>query len=122
MKIQISILLIVLLGFFLIPTQTFACGQSTEKIEKSCCEKETSKSDDKDCCKENSHKDASDDGCEGKCKDASCHCPSISISIALPFLSDWKNPTFFGKKHTILYLDTYISSGYLSIWLPPKIS
>jgi hypothetical protein len=32
-----------MLGFFLTPTLTYACGKSAEKTEKSCCKKETSK-------------------------------------------------------------------------------
>ena len=59
---QISILLIVMLGFFLTPTLTYACGKPAEKTEKSCCKKETSKTEKKDCCESHSQKDKNDEG------------------------------------------------------------
>lgn len=118
---QISILLIVMLGFFLTPTLTYACGKSAEKTEKSCCKNETSKSEKKDCCKSHSQNDKNDDGCGGKCKNPSCHCPTTPPTIALPFVSKEKQNILFIEKQNIPYTETYISSGFLSIWLPPKI-
>lgn len=118
---QISILLIVMLGFFLTPTLTYACGKSVEKTEKSCCKKETSKSDKKDCCKNHSQKDKNDDDCDGKCKNSSCHCPTAPLAIVLPFVTEMKYYNIFLEKVTIAYTETYISSGFRSIWLPPKI-
>lgn len=112
-----------MLGFFLTPTLTYACGTNTEKTEKSCCEKGTSKTDKKDCCKkDHSQKDKNDDGCGGKCKNPSCHCPTLNFTIALPFVSELKHRISFVEKQSILYTETYISSGFHSIWLPPKIS
>lgn len=119
---QISILLIVMLGFFLTPTLTYACGTKAEKTEKSCCKKETSKSDKKDCCKSHSQKDKNDDDCNGKCKNPSCHCPTAPLTIVLPFVTEMKYHNIFLEKVTIAYTETYISSGFRSIWLPPKIS
>jgi hypothetical protein len=120
---QISILLIVMLGFFLTPTLTYACGTSAKKTEKSCCEKGASKADKKDCCKQDhSQKDKNDDGCGGQCGNSSCHCPTLNIAIALPFVSELKHNVFIAQKRSIPYTETYFSSGFLSIWLPPKIS
>ena len=97
-----------MLGFFLTPTLTYACGKPAEKTEKACCKKETSQTEKKDCCKSHSQKDKNDDCCGGKCKNPSCHCPTAPHNI------------FLGKV-TIAYTETYISSGFRSIWLPPKI-
>ena len=93
-----------MLGFFLTPTLTYACGKSAEKTEKSCCKNETSKSDKKDCY-----------------KNPSCHCPTAPLTIALPFVTEMKYHNIFLEKVTIAYTETYISSGFRSIWLPPKI-
>ncbi len=118
---QISILLILMLGFFLTPTLTYACGKPAEKTEKACCKKETSQTEKKDCCKSHSQKDKNDDCCGGKCKNPSCHCPTAPLTIALPFVTEMKYHNIFLEKVTIAYTETYISSGFRSIWLPPKI-
>lgn len=111
-----------MLGFFLTPTLTYACGKSAEKTEKSCCKNETSKSDKKDCYKSHSQKDKNDDGCGGKCKNPSCHCPTVCFGCTLPFTSEPKyNVLVVSKKQFFPYSDPYISSGFHSIWLPPKI-
>lgn len=110
-----------MLGFFLTPTLTYACGKSAEKTEKSCCKNETSKSDKKDCYKSHSQKDKNDDFCGGKCKNPYCHCPTAPLTIALPFVTEMKYHNIFLEKVTITYTVTYISSGFRSIWLPPKI-
>jgi hypothetical protein len=119
---QIYILLIALLSFFLTPTLTYACGKSAKKTEKSCCDKTTSTTDKKDCCKTHSENDNNNDGCEGKCGHSSCHCPTITLTIALPFVSEMKHHIIVFEKLTIGYTQSYISSGFHSIWQPPKIS
>ncbi|MCO5255090.1 MAG: hypothetical protein M9892_12090 [Bacteroidetes bacterium] len=121
---QISILLIMMLGFFLTPTLTYACGKKTEKTEKSCCEKSTSQTgNSKDCCKKShSQDDKNDDDCNGQCGNSSCHCPTINITIALPIFPELKHSVFYAKKLNFFYTETYISSGFRSIWQPPKIS
>ena len=121
---QISILLIVMLGFFLTPTLTYACGKKTEKTEKSCCEKSPSQTGEtKECCKKSHSQDEKDDdGCNGQCGNPSCHCPTINISITLPIFSELKHSVFYVEKLNFLYTETYISSGFHSIWQPPKIS
>ena len=119
---RLYILPIVLLGLFLTPTLTYACGKPAEKTEKPCCKKETSQTREKDCCKSHSQKDKNDDGCGGKCKNTSCHCPTINITNALPFVPELKHGFFPVEKQSVLYTESYISSGLRSIWLPPKIS
>ncbi|HRP91094.1 MAG TPA: hypothetical protein PKX92_13770 [Edaphocola sp.] len=119
---QISILLIVMLGFFLTPTLTYACGKPAEKTEKSCCKKETSQTEKKDCCKSHSQDDKNDDDCNGQCGNHSCHCPTINITIALPFFPELNHSVFYAEKLSFFYTETHISSGFRSIWQPPKIS
>ena len=110
-----------MLGFFLTPTLIYACDKPVEKTEKSCFKKETSQSDKKDCCKSHSQKDKNDDDCNGKCKNSTCHCPTAPLTLALPFVAEIKYHNFFLEKITIAYTITYISSGFHSIWQPPKI-
>ena len=48
---KFHILLIVVLGFFLMPMVTFACGNNSEK--QSCKKEISSKTEKKDCCDKN---------------------------------------------------------------------
>ena len=116
-------MLIVVLGFFLTPTLTYACGKSHTQTEKSCCDKKTSQTDKNDCCKnKNSHNQKDNDDCGGKCGHSSCHCPTVSFSF-IPSTPELKyNLLVVAQKQFFLYSDPYISSGYHSIWQPPKIS
>lgn len=119
---QISIMLIVMLGFFLTPTLTYACGKSHTQTEKSCCDKKTSQTDKKDCCKnKSSHNQKDNDNCGGKCGNSSCHCPPISFGF-VPTLSEPKYSVLVvSKRQFFFYTNPYLSSGFHSIWQPPKI-
>src|SRR5690606_15050442 len=119
---QISIMLIVMLGFFLTPTLTYACGKSHTKTEKSCCDKQTSQTEKKDCCKNHSDNNKNNDGCGVKCNNPSCHCPTVAHAFALTLDVGMKNNILVLEKLTFGYTQSYISSGYHSIWQPPKLS
>lgn len=124
---KFHILLIVLtLGIFLTPRQTYACGTNSAKAEKSCCKKEKkATAEKKDCCKNhNSKKHQNDDGCGGKCNHSSCQCPTFNFAFTLPFVAELtkNNFEFSSKKQKFYHNETYLSSGFLSIWTPPNIS
>lgn len=120
---KFHILLIILtLGFFGTPTLTYACGTKTTKTEKSCCKKSENEKDNKiDCCKKNHSQ--SDKGCEGKCKHSFCHCLIVSFAFTLPFLAELRIETYFSLNKELKFYDkeANLSSGFYSIWLPPKI-
>jgi hypothetical protein len=120
---KFHILLIVVLGFFLMPTVTFACGNNSEKHS---CKKETSSKMDKDdCCKDDSHsKNKNHEGCGGKCSHSKCGCASScnsSISINGLNLNN-KIFNFSYEKQNFYNSEAFISSGFYSLWLIPKIS
>lgn len=120
---KFHILLIVVFGFFLMPTVTFACGNNSEKHS---CKKETSSKMDKDdCCKDDSHsKNKNHDGCGGKCSHSKCGCASScnsSISISGLNLNN-KIFNFSYEKQNFYNSKAFISSGFYSLWLIPKIS
>ena len=130
MNKKILILILVALGFLLIPSISFACGSS------SCCSGEkTIQTEAKACC--NSKKQSSerqscdtgkhtkkDSGCSGKSKHNSCQCISPIFSLVLPTFSElvfvnsydfsYHNNSFFCKEFKI-------SSGFYYIWTPPNI-
>ena len=121
MKNRLHILIIILtLGFFLSPTLSYACGTKTEK---SCCKKETSsKTENKDCCNGKHSKDK-DNSCGGKCGHSNCTTSSVTFSIISFNEIQFKNNIFdFSSEKPKFYPSkTFISSGFTSVWLPPKI-
>ncbi|MDD5151186.1 MAG: hypothetical protein PHC28_12050 [Flavobacterium sp.] len=117
------ILLIVVLGIFLIPTSTFACGTNSEKTEKCCCAKENSKENNKDCCKKHKqNKEKNEKSCDGKCKNSNCTTTSVHYSVVFFGGINFKsNFVYSVKKQKFHNLKTNLSSGFSSIWLIPKI-
>lgn len=123
MKKRLHIIIIILtLGFFLSPTLSYACGTKTEK---SCSKKETtSKTEKKDCCNGKHSKDK-DNSCGGKCGHSNCtSSTSVNFSIISFYEIEFKNNSFdFSSEKSKFYnLKTFISSGFYSIWLIPKIA
>jgi hypothetical protein len=120
MKKQLHILITMLmLGFFL-PTLSYACGTKTEK---SCWKKETtSKTEKKDCCKNKQSKDK-DNSCGGKCGHSNCTTSTLTFSLISFYEIEFNNNNFdFSiEKPKFYHSETFISSGFSSVWLPPKI-
>ncbi|MGG7034968.1 MAG: hypothetical protein ACI7YS_07210 [Flavobacterium sp.] len=135
------ILIIALLGFFLMPISAIACEQhsetkshhkeiTTKVINDDCCSSESHldknvTSEKHSCCEKNNHSNKNgDNSCSGKCKNPKCSCPSTII----PFISSndldfrIKNVSFYYKNQKIALSETFLSSGFYSIWLIPKIS
>ncbi|CAN5377874.1 hypothetical protein BH09BAC1_BH09BAC1_18100 [soil metagenome] len=119
---QVYILLIVMLGVFMTPVLSYACGTGSVKTEKSCCKKGTSQSVKMDCCEtKQAHKDNSDEGCHGDCKNPYCNCPALNFSTTLSYISDSNGNISFFERQSIYHEETSTSSGFHSIWIPPKI-
>jgi hypothetical protein len=120
---KIRMLLIVLLGVFLMPTSTFACGDHSGK--NSCSKEMSSKTGMKDCCSKDSHsKSKKNNGCNGKCGHAMCSVTSLNIGIVSPIpLAVEDNVFNFSNKRQKFHQSvSFTSAGYSSIWLIPKIS
>ena len=119
---RLHILIIILtFGFFMSPTMSYACGTKTEK---SCCKKETtSKTEKKDCCNSKNSKDKNN-GCGGKCGHSDCtSSTTVNFSIISVYEINFKNNSFdFSTEKSKFYNSkTFISSGFYSVWLIPKI-
>lgn len=113
--------IIVMLGFFLIPSTAFACGTETKK---SCCKEEiAAKAEKNDCCKNKQSKNQDED-CGGKCGNSNCT-TSITQFNLVGFTELEFNTNFFdfeNKNQKFYYNETNISSGFYFVWLPPKIN
>lgn len=118
---HISLLILLCLGLFLVPNQSYACTKKSTTAEQSSCSKETSKkTEHKDSCKKSNH----DNGCEGSCKHSSCRCGASISSLVVPIDTELNTKNQFAevKKQKFGYKQAYYPSGFFSIWLPPKIS
>lgn len=117
-----KLILIVTLGFFLIPAVSMACDM---KSEKSCCKKEiSSKDNSKDCCKKSkdSKKNEQDNGCNGKCGHNNCTTSSMQFNLAFFDIKFNNNNFDFSKKvQNYIHSEDNLSSGFSSLWLIPKI-
>ena len=121
MKNKFHLYIVILtLGFFLMPSMMYACGTTSEK---GCCKKEVSaKSEKNECCKNKSSNDKNN-SCGGKCGHANCTSSTTNFSVIsfyeIEFINN--NFDFSSNKSKFHHSETYISSGFSSVWLPPKI-
>ncbi len=95
------------------------------QMEMSCCQKEYKRPTPPlaaSCTLNLNHHQNIDHGCEDHCPAQSCSCNSGIVLTAL-FQTKDLNIELFEDPKTELYtfIHTRISTGYLSIWLPPKI-
>ncbi|WP_251795752.1 MULTISPECIES: hypothetical protein [unclassified Arenibacter] len=110
------------LGFFLTPTLSYACDSKSEKIETICNKQSDSEIQKKDCCNEEKGQCGKHENqCDGKCGNPTCQCPSHCPNFSTPFLAQFSLGKMILSKPNFYYQDTYYSSGFLSIWQPPKI-
>lgn len=123
---HISFVILLCLGFFLMPGVSYACAQKSTNVEQKSCSKEQSKkSEHKSSCKDKTCKNCKNGhDCDGNCKHSSCRCSTSTSSLSLPTPIDLKitNPFAETKKQKFGFKQAYYSSGYYSIWQPPKIS
>jgi hypothetical protein len=112
------ILLLLIFGFLLGPSFTYAHGA---KKEMSCCAKPSTT---KDCCKKKEASKKAHD-CDNSCTGSSCGCPAAYCSFTAVVSFETTNNalfTFVERAQNFHYSEIFISSGFRSIWLPPKIS
>ena len=116
---HICLVMLLGLGFFLMPVFSYACAKKSTKSAKTSCSKgQNKKSEQKECCKTKTCKK------DKNCEHNSCSCSTSSWSFSLPAPSDLETKNHFAqtKKQKFDFDRAYYSSGFLTIWLPPKIS
>ena len=123
---HISFVILLCLSFFLMPGISYACAKKASKTEqKSCSKDQSAKAEHKSSCKDKSCEKCKDGhDCDGNCKHSSCRCSTSSSSVSLQIPIDLKITSPFAetKKQKFGCKQAYYSSGYSSIWQPPKIS
>jgi hypothetical protein len=117
------ILLLAMFGFFMITNIAFACHSEPQKES---CQKELSTTFQKTACceKDKNTKDKKHQGCSGACKTILCNHSYISIGFPVVSYSSLNPDALIvsSKKQNYYYSETFLSSDFRSIWLPPKIS
>jgi len=114
-------ILILFLGIFFIPSNTFACSKDkhahtpaveiakNNKQETACCE--------------NGHD--KDKQCDGTCGHSKCSCSSTCTVTSVPVYLQFKMNTAFNfsflEKVNFYYTTPTLLEGYSSLWLIPKI-
>jgi hypothetical protein len=114
------------LGLFLLPSSSYACGNTTAKTscEKKVTSKEKKTTSDQNCCSSNHNGDHTHQhGCNGKCDPSGCTTSTLHFSLLSANEFEFQNNAFnFSVENPIpYYKNLSISDGYTSIWLPPKI-
>jgi hypothetical protein len=117
---KIHFIVIVLIGFFLMPNPTFACGMTSKKA--SCKTEMNSENCKMKCCQKKS-KDKSNTGCEGKCGKSTCQIQTVSFGAILATFLEIKTNYFLVStlKQAFYNNETNISDGFYFIWSPPNI-
>lgn len=122
---HIIYLVLLSLGLFLIPNPGYACSKTSAETKHASCPGEKADTGQKDHCKPGFCQDENHPGdCKGSCANDSCGC-STSFSffgLLSPFDIKAKEDFAEVKKQTFGFAHQPCSSGYFSIWLPPKIS
>ena len=116
-------IVLVMLGIFFMSNNTYACGSCSEKHTS---KKEMASKEKKDsCCDSDSHsKTKKHGGCGGKCGHSKCACPSASngFTVSSELFLKKNIIDFSSEKQNYYNTETFISSGFYSLWLIPKIS
>ncbi|WP_081625037.1 MULTISPECIES: hypothetical protein [Rhodonellum] len=110
------------IGLFLKPVESYACSSKSENTEITSDKQSASETEKKDCSsKEKGPCGKHGKDCDGKCGNPACHCPTHCKS----FLGTLFAPLLIVKttlsKPDFFYREAYYTSGFLAIWLPPKI-
>ena len=135
---KIYFIVIVLIGFFLMPIKILACGSKSDKNsynkeiseskpkEKSCHKDSTTKKDSKKSCCDSKNSEDKDNSCGGKCGHSNCtsSTPSVNFSTISNFEIEFQNNSLvlLSEKVMFSYTENLIPSNFSSLWLIPNIS
>ena len=121
LKILLSMFLF---GLFLVPVEVSACTSHTKEIikeEKSCCDHssdhQSKQACKKDCCRDS----AEDSSCSGNCGAKSCNTSAQTFCAHQIFENNYRLFGYEDKNLYPSYKQPNYSSGFHSIWQPPKI-
>ncbi len=122
---NIGLMALCCLGFLLMSTQSYACSKKIVVQENSVSVKPSSKKlEDNSCCQIGTcEKNKHQRNCKGVCGHSACKCSTSICSLSLTVAIELASNHHFAEleKNTFGDQNDDGSSGFLSIWLPPKI-
>ena len=128
MRAKIYILILVIIGFLMIPGSSFACGsgcgaKKTESKESCNSVKPYKQQSAKKSCCSNVDQSKQGNGCSGKCKHNACHCTAPVLGLIQPSFSELTINyfDFSNEKKSFTFEKSNVSSGFYYIWTPPNI-
>jgi hypothetical protein len=116
------ILLFLFFGIFWNPLTSYACGENATSKKEYTPKEHHAK---QDCCKKKqSSKHDEKEDCKSKCNNTSCNCPNYCLSASMPTFYEIKvERVYFPlQKYYFIFREACLSTGFYSIWLPPKIN
>jgi hypothetical protein len=124
-----KVYILLMISFFvclMAPKNGYACGTNSKKTDKSCCIQDKSNNSKKNNCCE-SHKmtrESKDKSCGGNCNNPKCTCPTSFALFALQDRAELIREIRFSEINRLksYYNETYSSSGFGYIWIPPNIA
>ena len=124
---RFHILLFIFCWCFLVaPSYSLACGKQSSGSEQSCSMTSKMYKTKKACCcnKYRSNLKNKNKGCGGNCNKTLCHCPSMQFLFTIQNVPEFKSNLISNNtsKQKFNHNENRLSSGFVSIWLPPKIS
>ncbi|WP_164112685.1 MULTISPECIES: hypothetical protein [Sphingobacterium] len=122
MRKSLVICLTILFSLLSLTKFVSACEQSKSITNTlSCCDHQENTTEHTCCLSQDSPKHEHNDHCDGKCKGAGCQQNSPKFQLFIVAQKNYECPFFFDKKEGFYDKDNQLSSGFSSIWLPPKI-
>ena len=122
LKKQCFIWFVAVLGFFMMPTAGLACESGSEHAMENCCDGAEPSAMHEDA-QQHDHTASGEqhDDCGTHCADRICHCPATCADM--PLAHTWRiNQSLYADDLQFTGVTGFISSGFYSIWLPPKIA
>jgi len=101
------------------PTESLACSKNSNSTVSSCTKDADPKHEKKGCC-DKGHSEDDSKSCEGKCGN-SCYCPATYFNVSQLSSDTIPQKISFFQKSIFYHQGAYISSGFYSIWHPPRL-
>lgn len=116
----LDLLFFIFFGFILKPSDIYACNFQSEEIEITRNLSGKTSLPKNDCC-ENEPCGKSEKDCDGKCKNSACQCPTNCINCIVSLVAQISYGKVVLSNSIFYYKETFYSSKFFSVWLPPKI-
>lgn len=122
MKNYLLICVVLFFGLLVVTKDASACAQHEPTHSISSCCDQTDKTEEHNCCQTETSSDQDySRHCDGKCNGTSCQQSSLKFQLFFAITKMYQWSCFPNVKSSFYSDDNRTISGFISIWLPPKI-